>query len=654
VWLALRPGTASAQTPLERKLFWRELSVTARLDARGELHVSERHQMVFTGDWNGGERSFSVRGDQSLELEGVTRVTSDGTRVPLVEGDLSSVDEYAWTEESVLRWRSRLPNAPPFAQTDIGYVLEYRLADVLLDLGASQFTLDHEFAFQFRPGDVEKFQLHLTLDPVWISERPSPIEVDAGPLKPSEGFALTLPLEYSGGELPKAGLWERLQRRSMRPPLIRMALAAAFLVLIAGSLVQLLRYLRRLGHFAKLPPVTAVDEAFISKHLLPVRPEVVAYLRDVGSAKLAVAALLARLANERKIETLIQEGHAHGHRGDLELALLVPREQFSGYERRLIDQLFFEGDRTSTEAIAAHYHETGFDPAYELSSPLMKELVPLLGESYDVKLWRTGVRIVATFGSIILLNLALFRVQAQPAGNGAWPAQYTAFGSVGYFVFGAVLARRVLSNYTNPVRAAVWFALGIALEAVGVVALILGASGLSPWGSLVIALIGLVVMRTVLGAARTHDHAAGTALRKNLEAVRRYFVVQLTKAEPALEKTWYPYLVAFGLGEEFDRRLTGFAAEGSARTRSRPAASLTSGNSGASGSNSAGLEWAGSGGRFGGGGASGSWTSAATALAAGVTKPNASSGSPSGSRSSSSRGSSGGGSRSGGGGGGGW
>jgi len=49
------PGTALAQ----RELHWDRHDVEARLDAAGRLRVTETHAMVFTGDWNGGERKFN-------------------------------------------------------------------------------------------------------------------------------------------------------------------------------------------------------------------------------------------------------------------------------------------------------------------------------------------------------------------------------------------------------------------------------------------------------------------------------------------------------------------------------------------------------------------------------------------------------------------
>ena len=48
----------------QRELHWDRLDVEARLDAAGSLHVTETHAMVFTGDWNGGERKFNIRPQQ--------------------------------------------------------------------------------------------------------------------------------------------------------------------------------------------------------------------------------------------------------------------------------------------------------------------------------------------------------------------------------------------------------------------------------------------------------------------------------------------------------------------------------------------------------------------------------------------------------------
>ena len=50
----------AASPAAARELYWKKLEVGATLDSQAVLHVVERQHMVFTGDWNGGERRFSV------------------------------------------------------------------------------------------------------------------------------------------------------------------------------------------------------------------------------------------------------------------------------------------------------------------------------------------------------------------------------------------------------------------------------------------------------------------------------------------------------------------------------------------------------------------------------------------------------------------
>ena len=99
VALFYRGGAVAAA----RELHWRELSVQARLDADGRLHVSERQVMVFTGDWNGGERSFRLAGEHELTLESVARVDLAGGEIELRPGDLTLTDEYATPREEIER-----------------------------------------------------------------------------------------------------------------------------------------------------------------------------------------------------------------------------------------------------------------------------------------------------------------------------------------------------------------------------------------------------------------------------------------------------------------------------------------------------------------------------------------------------------------------
>ena len=108
-------GTALAQ----KSVHWRALDVKAQLDTDGKLHIVERHAMVFTGDWNGGERSFRLFPGQKLSFEGIRRLDpTTGAARDLTSGSLDEVDRYAFTDATTLRWRSRLPSDPPFENTE--------------------------------------------------------------------------------------------------------------------------------------------------------------------------------------------------------------------------------------------------------------------------------------------------------------------------------------------------------------------------------------------------------------------------------------------------------------------------------------------------------------------------------------------------------
>ena len=99
--------------------------------------------MVFTGDWNGGERDFRLGAGQSLTFERIRRLdpgTNEGR--DLVRGNLDAVDHYDFTNPTTLRWRSRLPSDPAFSGTELDYEISYTLAGILRQEG-NAFVLDH-------------------------------------------------------------------------------------------------------------------------------------------------------------------------------------------------------------------------------------------------------------------------------------------------------------------------------------------------------------------------------------------------------------------------------------------------------------------------------------------------------------------------------
>src|SRR5262245_20028208 len=179
------PATAFAQ----RDLHWERLSVTAHLEADGTLRVTEEQAMVFSGDWNGGERTFNIRPRQTLTFDGMSHRDGAAWRPMTESSGLSSIDDYAFTDAKTLRWRSRLPSDPPFNLTTIEYQLRYTLSGIVQTDGES-YTLDHDFAFPDRTGPITRFELRLTLDPVWQPITAVQDRYTAADLAPGKSFVL--------------------------------------------------------------------------------------------------------------------------------------------------------------------------------------------------------------------------------------------------------------------------------------------------------------------------------------------------------------------------------------------------------------------------------------------------------------------------------
>ncbi len=114
-----------------RELHWRQLKVTARLDAEGRLHVREEHTMVFDESWNGGERRFLMFSGQELVLHSIERKDEAGSFRQLTRGQLDRIDHWDWHDSSTVRWRSRAEGSPWFDSEELVYALDYTLSNIL-------------------------------------------------------------------------------------------------------------------------------------------------------------------------------------------------------------------------------------------------------------------------------------------------------------------------------------------------------------------------------------------------------------------------------------------------------------------------------------------------------------------------------------------
>lgn len=624
--VCLTPSAAFAQ----RELHWDRLAVTAHLDAEGRLTVTEAQTMVFTGDWNGGERVFNVRRLQEFRFDGISRVGPGGEHDLSNDYSLDDVDDYAMMSDNTLRWRSRLPTDPPFASTRLEYVIRYALSNILQKDGET-YVLDHDFAFSDRDGAITRFELHLTFDPEWQPLGTVPPVYTAGPIAPGRSFELDIPLRYTGTGVPAAVDTARA------PEIVR----AVWVLIIATAVAMIVFFVREYRHGRFAPLTSAVDETWLRAHVLRHPAEVVAAAWDevVGSAE--VVSLIARMTADGKLSSSV--GRGTGKNASMTLRLKVDRNTLSGHERVLVDKLFFNNrTETSTSVVKQHYRKKGFQPATEIEPELKKAVDDMLPSGELPRRWLRVFQLVFV-GGVIAMFVPWF--QGYPAGFlvlaavlvlcGAAAACGISFrGSLQWGPRAALLCLIPALLITASTVGYLWFYAGahyVEMQPRSVDAL------------LAVALAGMAIAVSSLASRRSRE---SMVFRKHLTAGRAFFVEELRKPQPALRDEWYPWLLAFDLGPQVDTWTTNYAPDTS-RTRS---SSTLSTSSSSSSSSDSGSSWTGfTGGRSGGAGGGAAWQAAASGMAAGVAPP-ASSGSSSSSGGSSSSSSS----SSGGGGGGGW
>jgi len=622
----ITPGVQAA----ERELHWDALEVDARLDADGVLEVIERHTMVFSGDWNGGERIFDVRPRQKLQFISLERVDAKtGALLPLRESAVpSAVDEFTWADSKTLRWRSRLPSDPPFANTQLFYVLRYKLSGILLKED-TQYRLDHDFAFPARPGPIARFSLELALDPLWKPLTYIRTRYSAGPLPPGQSFVLTIPLRYSGTGAPAA-------INSRRPPEIVWAVTAilgVFALIVVGFVVRE----RSLGRFAPIEAIQ-IDSAWIEENILAHPAEVVGAAWDGRIGTPEVVALIARMTAEGKLESEVEKE-------SMTLRLKVDRSKLDGHERALVDGLFFDQrTETSTKAVRQHYKSKGFNPVTAITPQLEKRVKSVLPPG-DVRVGRlAGIALFLT-GAVLFVWTSYL----EPAlGGGAVAALISFLVLFGFLQIPGWLFRARMAWGPKAAAYSMIPAFVVSLGAAAFLWLAAGASEVElPWTMAgAIAAWALCLANSSINGMKSRQSRDAIAFRKRLTAGRSFFLKELEKSKPDLRDNWYPWLLAFGLGKQVDVWSTRHATTATqSSTWSHSTISTSSSSSTASASPNP-TSFTGGGGFSGGAGASGAWVAAVAGIAAGVSAPSSSSSSGGGSSSS--------GGSSGGGGGGGW
>lgn len=638
------PQMISAQ---DRTLNWPAFDVQAHLDSTGALFVRERQTIRFSGDWNGGERIFTVGFGQGFTFKRLLRVDSlTGAEVELREGDLAEVDEYGLGESTTLRWRSRLPDDPPFDSTLITYVLEYEYRDILVPTD-SGYLLDHEFGFRDRNDNISNFTLTVTLDSSWARPASFAGSWREVTLAPGIGFVVSVPIVWTGAGFP-SNIWHGasvVQRRVIAGALV-------FGMMLLTTALVVVEY--RAGKFAPLLPRDRIDEAWVRQHVISMPAELAGAAWDdhIGAAE--VSATLARMVGEQKLSSRVTTDKVWlFKRHVLHLELTTSRSNLETHERQLINALFgSNATTTDTNAVRKRYASSGFNPVLYIEGPLSGRLHALPGIGGKAVPHHGGrVTVALTLIAFLLLGLGIRE-------RGVDVVISIAAVMISLPIYG--IARGFTVHWKNrvirPVRHMVWF-----------LAPMCGAAGALWWlldtgrytvGAFTLA--GLVVwllalLQSVLNGARSTQSPERIAFRKQLAAAREYFRVELKQAVPRLREEWYPHLLAFGLGRHVDRWFKAFGGTNAAVSTTASShdgdRSFSASGGGFSTSGSGGSSWGGfgGGGGFAGAGATVAFGSALGAMSSGVSAPSSSGSSGSSGGSSSSSGGS-----SGGGGGGGW
>ncbi|HET7711190.1 MAG TPA: DUF2207 domain-containing protein, partial [Thermoanaerobaculia bacterium] len=522
---------AFVSLPLQAKsLYWRAIDVDARLDAEGRLHVVERQTFVFDGDWNGGERTFNVHSGQSLQFDSVSRVV-DGKEKPLIRGSLINVDHWDMFEGTKVRWRSREVTDPEFSNTEITYVLRYRLLGVLRTSGDT-YRLDHDFAFPDRSGVIKEFSLRFVLDREWKGLR-SPYVMTRQNLQPGHNAIVTVDLEFTGATPPTEVV------RTMRP-WVAWGILVLFVLGILFLLGEFFRGEWERHRFAPLPALDTIDEPWLKEHILEALPEVAgAAIRDKVEAP-SVAAVLARMEREGKISTRVEQSKIL-RRNVLHLKLEAPRSSLPGYELSLVKKLFFKDrDETDTDSIRKHYKSTGFSPAATIESGVRSQLarLPDWNKQPERVKWKKAWRLPTATG-VLLLVAAFFGDT-----NTGIAIFFLFFGLIP--LVPALVAAHSAASSLSPVRVLApllflvlpaWIVIGYARHG--------SEMTIHPITLVAISMWTLTALKITLDLMRIRETAAKIDARKRFAAARRWFARELRSPQPRLKDEWFPYVIAF-------------------------------------------------------------------------------------------------------------
>ena len=605
------PGVLGA-----RSLYWQDMNVSATLDRDGRLHVLEQQTMVFSGGWNGGERRFNLRSGQRLTLHNIYRINpGTGARISLVRGDLSRVDHWVRYNDNKVRWRARLPSDPPFTNKTITYQLEYTLSGILFPVDEGGYQFRHDFAFPNRNGVIKHFSLDLTLDPSWRVEGDLPTHVERSSLPPGTSVILSAILQHPGGVPAEVGKKIHHPQRVVSstpapvsalksPRLLQVVVIVSLWIFVLVQGMNFLAHERKRGRFHPLVPVDDVNESWLGRHVFTLAPEVVGAIWDKRTASSEVAAVLARMVQEKKMSSRVEQevvpllGWKIPGLYTLHLRLLVPRSTLRGYERELVDGLFIDGDATSTKKVKKYYRRerTIFNPVEKIRKPLRNKVEALTKDrkNSQTMLWIPTLFLAAASFFLFFADFFLYPQEHVPE-------LLTVGAMVVIWMIGVNLAigyRATAQRVETKAYLLYFFTTGIAAGYMTMLLMVDGSTVLMLGSAFMCA----ALINNILNQAGTRDSEEGVRLHRYLASARKYFKQELARQSPKINDDWFPYLVAFGLGPQVDSWFRRYGGH-----------STYTGSSISGGAHSG---FTGGGGQFGGGGVTGAWSAAAGSMGA--------------------------------------
>ncbi len=355
---------------------------------------------------------------------------------------------------------------------------------------------------------------------------------------------------------------------------------------------------RKKQRFAPVLSPAEIDEPWLREYLFSMAPEKVGALWDKKNSGHEMAALLARMVVEKKMSSWLKpvmfpfiNRHIPGWY-TLYLSLLQPLDTFNGDEKAMVERLFINGNTTDTRRLKAYYRRKNqtLQQMRLIRKSLQKKLAVKRLDKVEYRwLWMVVGLLPPLFIFLVngFVHLDELRVTIISGITGI-------IGLIAGFLIGGVYRRQIdglrwkyLMVHLVPLFLLLFF-------------ILLGYSGIS-----ILLLSGLTFLfGTAIYSsfyfAKTVDSPERIAVRKKLLAARKYFQKELHKEQPALDDSWFPYLIGLGLGSSVDSWSRRFGGTLPGRSR-RPSSAAD------------GLRFSGGGANFGGD-AVGAWAIAAGSL----------------------------------------